>query len=146
MRKYNVEVVCTTDDPIDSLEHHIKIRKSGFETKVLPTWRPDKAMAIDTPDIFLNYINTLGEVSNTDISKFSALVDALKKRHDFFFLYGFRLSDHGLEEFYATDYTFSEIELIFDKAFLFKQLSTEVLFKFKSAMLVIFGVLDLVKG
>lgn len=146
MRKYNVEVVCTTDDPIDSLEHHIKIRNSGFETKVLPTWRPDKAMAIDTPDIFLNYINTLGEVSNTDISKFSALVDALKKRHDFFSLQGCRLSDHGLEEFYATDYTDREIELIFDKALSSKQLSTEDILKFKSAMLVIFGEMDHEKG
>lgn len=146
MRKYNVEVVCTTDDPIDSLEHHIKIRNSGFETKVLPTWRPDKAMAIDMPDIFLNYINTLGEVSNTDISKFSALVDALKKRHDFFSLQGCRLSDHGLEEFYATDYTDREIELIFDKALSSKQLSTEDILKFKSAMLVIFGEMDHEKG
>ena len=84
MKRYNVEVVCTTDDPIDSLEHHIATKNSGFEVRMLPTWRPDKAMAVEVPADFIAYVEKLSEVSGVKISKFDDLVDALKNRHDFF--------------------------------------------------------------
>ena len=142
MKKYNVELVCTTDDPVDSLEYHKKLRDEGFEVKVLPTWRPDKAMAVEDPASFRQYVEKLAEVSGVEIRKFSDLIDALQNRHDFFHSMGCRLSDHGLEEFYAADYTPEEIEKIFDKVYGGKELTEEEIHKFKSAMLVIFGEMD----
>ena len=142
MRRYNVEVVCTTDDPIDSLEHHIKCRDDKFECKVLPTWRPDKAMAVESPAAFKAYINRLAEVSGVEIRSFTTLIDALEVRHRFFESVGCRLSDHGIEEFYAEDYTQQEIEQIFAKVYGGTQLTDEEIRKYKSAMLVEFGVMD----
>ena len=142
MRRYNVEVVCTTDDPIDSLEHHIKCREDGFECKVLPTWRPDKAMAVESPAAFKAYIDKLAEVSGVEIKSFQTLLDALQVRHRFFESVGCRLSDHGIEEFYAEDYTTSEIEAIFAKVYGGKELTDAEIRKYKSAMLVEFGVMD----
>ena len=142
MRRYNVEVVCTTDDPIDSLEHHIKCRDDKFECKVLPTWRPDKAMAVESPAAFKAYIDRLAEVSGVEIRSFTTLIDALEVRHRYFESVGCRLSDHGIEEFYAEDYTQQEIEHIFAKVYGGTQLTAEEIRKYKSAMLVEFGVMD----
>ena len=142
MRRYNVEVVCTTDDPIDSLEHHIKCREDGFECKVLPTWRPDKAMAVENPAAFRAYIDRLAEVSGVEIRSFQTLLDALYVRHRFFESVGCRLSDHGIEEFYAEDYSSAEIEAIFQKVYSGRELTMEELRKYKSAMLVEFGIMD----
>ena len=146
MRRYNVEVVCTTDDPIDSLEHHIKCREDGFECKVLPTWRPDKAMAVESPSAFKAYIDRLAEVSGVEIRSIQTLLDALQVRHRFFESVGCRLSDHGIEEFYAEDYTTSEIETIFAKVYGGEELSDTEIRKYKSAMLVEFGVMDYESG
>lgn len=146
MRRYNVEVVCTTDDPIDSLEHHIKCREDGFECKVLPTWRPDKAMAVESPSAFKAYIDRLAEVSGVEICSFQTLLYALNVRHRFFESVGCRLSDHGIEEFYAEDYTSSEIESIFAKVYGGKELTDMEMRKYKSAMLVEFGVMDYESG
>ena len=92
MRRYNVETVCTTDDPIDTLEWHKKTRESGFEIKMIPAWRPDKAMAVENPQNFRTYIEKLSEVSGVAISKFQDVVDALQNRHDFFAENGNRLT------------------------------------------------------
>jgi Glucuronate isomerase len=146
MRHYNVETVCTTDDPIDSLEYHIATRESGFEIKMLPTWRPDKAMAVEVPAEFRAYVEKLSEVSGVTISKFDDMIDALQKRHDFFAEQGCRLSDHGIEEFYAEDYTDEEIKNIFDKVYGGTELTKAEILKFKSAMLIIFGEMDYATG
>lgn len=146
MTRYNVEVVCTTDDPVDSLEYHKKTMESGFTTKMLPTWRPDKAMAVEVPANFRAYMETLAEVSGITINSVDDMIDALEKRHDYFASYGCRLSDHGIEEFYAEDYTYMEIKAIFNKVYGGTQLSQEEILKFKSAMLVIFGQMDYKKG
>ena len=146
MRHYNVEAVCTTDDPIDSLEYHIKTRESGFEVKMLPTWRPDKAMAVESPEIFRAYIETLSEVSGVTISSFDDVVEALRKRHKFFEEQGCKLSDHGIEEFYAEDYTDAEINAIFNKVYGGTVLTTDEILKFKSAMLIVFGEMDAETG
>lgn len=146
MRRFNVEVVCTTDDPIDSLEYHKQTRESGFETKMLPTWRPDKAMAVEVPENFRVYMEKLSEVSGISITTFDDMITALRNRHDFFAANGCRLSDHGIEEFYAEDYTEGEIKAIFNKVYGGAQLSHEEVLKFKSAMLVIFGEMDWEKG
>ncbi|MBQ8565449.1 MAG: glucuronate isomerase [Bacteroidaceae bacterium] len=142
MRRYGVECVCTTDDPIDTLEHHKATRDSGFEIKMLPTWRPDKAMAVEVPADFRAYVEKLSEVSNITINTFDDMIDALRCRHKFFEEMGCRLSDHGIEEFYAEDYTDAEIRRIFDKVYGGKELSQEEILKFKSAMLVEFGEMD----
>ena len=134
------------DDPIDSLEYHIKTRESGFEIKMLPTWRPDKAMAVEVPADFRSYVEKLAEVSGVTISNFDDMIAALRKRHDFFAEQGCRLSDHGIEEFYAEDYTDAEIKAIFNKVYGGTELTKEEILKFKSAMLVIFGEMDWEKG
>ena len=142
MRHYNVETVCTTDDPIDSLEYHKQICESGFEVKVLPTWRPDRAMAVEQPLVFREYIDKLSSVSGITINSFETIIQALLVRHKYFEQHGCRLSDHGLEEFYAEDYTDSEIETIFQKVYNGGELSELEIRKFKSAMLIEFGKMD----
>jgi glucuronate isomerase len=146
MLKMGVEAVCTTDDPIDSLEHHIKIKNDGFSVKVLPTWRPDAAMAVENPANYNAYIDKLGAVSGISISKFSNLLEALRKRHDFFAANGCKISDHGLETFYAEDYTDIEIDSIFAKVRSGKPLEKAEILKFKSAMCYEFGIMDHEKG
>lgn len=146
MKHYNVEVVCTTDDPADSLEHHLALKNEGFEIKVLPTWRPDKAMAVENPTNYRSYIEKLSQASGITINKFADLIDALRSRHDFFASVGCKLSDHGIEEFYAEDYTANEIEAIFNKVYGNKALSKEEIVKFKSAMLYEGAIMDWEKG
>jgi len=146
MRKYNVEAVCTTDDPVDSLEHHIKTRNDGFEIKMLPTWRPDKAMAVENPVAFRKYVENLSDVSGVSISSFDDMIEALRKRQDFFEEQGCKLSDHGLEEFYAEDYTHEDIEEIFNRVYSGEKLMNWEVLQFKSAMLVIFAEMNCEKG
>jgi len=142
LKKMNVETVCSTDDPIDSLQYHSEIKKSPFGVNVLPTWRPDKAMAIENSDLFNNYLNKLSAVSDIDIAEFHHLLDALRKRHDYFHQAGCRLSDHGLETFYAEPSTSEEIEKIFNKARSGIAVNNMEISKFKSAMLYEFGLMN----
>lgn len=146
MRRYHVETVCTTDDPVDSLEHHIATRESGFEVKMLPTWRPDKAMAVEDPVAYRSYIDKLSEISGIAISSYADMIAALRKRHDFFAEQGCKLSDHGIEEFYAENYTEAEIKAIFNKVYGGHELTHEEILKFKSAMLMEFGEMDAETG
>lgn len=146
MKRYKVEVVCTTDDPSDSLEYHQALQKENFEIKVLPTWRPDKALAVEKPLAYKTYIEKLSAVSGIEISSFSDLIEALRIRHDFFASVGCKLSDHGLDYFYAEDYTTSEVEKIFKKVYGGNELSKEEIIKFKSAMLFEGAVMDWEKG
>ncbi|MCD7962516.1 MAG: glucuronate isomerase [Rikenellaceae bacterium] len=145
MKKCNVEVVCTTDDPADTLEYHQQIKDNPFGVKVLPTWRPDKAMAVENAAAYNEYIAGLEKVSNVSISSFSDLMKALRIRQDFFESLGCKLSDHGLETFYAEDYTQAEINTIFDKVRSGKEATQEELLKFRSAMLFEFAVMDFEK-
>ncbi|MGK7394338.1 MAG: glucuronate isomerase [Candidatus Cyclobacteriaceae bacterium M3_2C_046] len=146
LKQFKVEVVCTTDDPIDSLEYHQQIKDDGFEVKVLPTFRPDKAMAIDQKEDFLEYLKKLEKAADTSIANFQDYLDALKKRHDFFHQMGGRLSDHGLETVFAETYTDTEIIKIFEKALEKEELNQTEISKFKSAMLMHFGWMDHEKG
>lgn len=146
MRKMNVEAVCTTDDPADSLEYHKKIKADGFEIKVLPTWRPDKAMAVDDSAAYNSYLDKLEAASDISITGFNDLLAAIQKRHDFFHENGCRLSDHGLDTFYAEDYTQTEIDGIFQQLRKGKDLPELEKDKFKSAMLIHFAVMDDEKG
>jgi glucuronate isomerase len=142
MVRCNVKVVCTTDDPIDSLEYHIALKNEGFGVKVLPTWRPDKAMAVENAVNFRTYIEKLSAVSGVTVNKFADLIDALHVRHDFFASVGCKLSDHGIEEFYAEEYTQADVDAIFNKVYGGKELTLAEILKFKSAMLVEFAIMD----
>lgn len=142
MRHYHVEVVCTTDDPVDDLHHHRAVRESGFEVKMKPAWRPDKAMAVESPAAFRAYVEKLAAAADVSIRCFGDFIDALQRRHDFFHEQGCRLSDHGLEEFYAEPYTDTEIDVIFNKVMDGDEPDLEEVRKFKSALLYIFAVQD----
>jgi glucuronate isomerase len=146
LRKMNVKVVCTTDDPIDTLEHHQQMAADGFEIKVLPAFRPDKAMAIEDVASFNAYLQNLEAAANTSITDFNDYLMALKSRHDFFATMGCGVSDHGLEQVYAEDYSAAEIKNIFAKARNADALTQEEVLKFKSAMLVVFAEWDCEKG
>lgn len=146
MRKYGVETVCTTDDPVDSLEHHRRLKEEGFEIKVLPTWRPDKAMAVENPEAFKAYVEKLSEAAGIVIKNFNDFTEALQRCHDFFEECGCRLSDHGISEFYADDYTEEEIPVIFDKVTNGNKLTDNEISKFKSKMLELFGEMDADSG
>ncbi len=146
MKMFNVKVVCTTDDPVDSLEWHKAIQEKPFGVKVLPAWRPDKAMAIEKPEQYRDYISRLSEVSGVEISSYADLLDALRRRHDFFGSMGCRLSDHGLENFYAEDFTDEEIGRIFRNTLEGKIPSSEEVQKFRSAILLDFARMDYEKG
>jgi glucuronate isomerase len=134
LRKAKVEVLCTTDDPIDSLEYHLQL-KNRFEIKVLPTWRPDKSMAFENRIAFLSYIEKLGEIAEVEISTYQRLLDALQVRHDYFAGVGCKVADHGLEEFYSADYTQHEVDAIFLKLIQNKEVTIEEGLKYKSALL-----------
>jgi glucuronate isomerase len=147
MQQMKVEVVCTTDDPADSLEHHRAIAADkSFGIRVLPTWRPDKAMAVENPAAFNAYLDKLGAAADVDIKDFAALRQALRVRQDFFASLGCRLSDHGLDTIYAEDYTETDAAAIFAKVRGGSALAPEEAAKFKSAMLHEFAVLDAEKG
>ncbi|MES2733065.1 MAG: glucuronate isomerase [Bacteroidota bacterium] len=146
LRRMKVKVIGTTDDPIDSLAYHQAIAADGFATKILPTFRPDKAIGVDHLPSFNIYINKLAAAADTEISDFQTLLAALQQRHDYFHSAGCRLSDHGLETIYAEDFTETEISAIFDKARKNVALSELEVRKFKSAMLIHFGEMDYAKG
>jgi glucuronate isomerase len=146
LEKMNVRVVCTTDDPVDSLEHHRKIKDDNWGVKVLPAFRPDKAMHVDDVNTFNDYLTLLEKASNISISTFNDYIAALKSRHDYFAANQCQLSDHGLEEIYAEDYTSTEIVGIFAKIRSGGVLSLEERKKFKSAMLITFAEWDHEKG
>lgn len=142
LTKMNITTICTTDDPIDTLEYHQKIKADKFSIDVLPAWRPDKAMAVENVVTFNEYIDKLGVAANISIEKFDQLLDALKNRHDFFHTNGCRVSDHGLDTFYAEEYTDAEIVKIFNRIRGGRHLDAVEILKFKSAMLYHFALLD----
>ena len=146
MQRFNVKVVCTTDDPADTLEYHKQVKDNPFGTKVLPTWRPDKAMVIEKPQQYKEYIAKLAAVSGVEINSYQDLLDALQKRHDFFHEMGCRISDHGLENFYAEDFELEEIDRIFRNTLAGKQPTQEEVLKFRSAILLDFARMDHAKG
>ncbi|MBR5905148.1 MAG: glucuronate isomerase [Bacteroidales bacterium] len=146
IRRFNVEVVCTTDDPADDLRWHKMIAGQPFGTKVIPAWRPDKAMAIEDPASYKAYLRQLGEAADKEIDSYADLIEALKKRHDFFASMGCKLSDHGLETFYAADYKEIEIEAIFKLVLLGKRPNENELNKFRSAFLHDMAVMDAEAG
>lgn len=143
MRRSNVRVVCTTDDPADDLRHHRAVRESGFEVKMLPAWRPDKTMNVDRPDTWNAYISKLEAASGRDIVTFADLIEALRMRHDFFAAEGCRLSDYGIDTVPDVALpTEKEMAAIFAKARSGIAASPDEAASFRFGMLVEFGRMD----
>lgn len=146
IKKMNVRVICTTDDPIDSLEYHQQIANADFNVKVYPAFRPDKAMEVSNAANFVDYIGKLATASGMTIKKYDDYIAALKNRHEFFASMGCNVSDHGLEEIYADDFTTAEISAIFDKVSAGNEINLADQRKFKSCMLLLFAEWDWEKG
>lgn len=145
LAKMRVETVCTTDDPADSLEHHRALAASGLATRILPTFRPDKAMTPEAAD-YNAYLDRLGAAAGQEIHTYADLLGALRRRHDYFAAHGCRLSDHGLEHLYASDYTEGEAAAAFAKARSGYELDTFEINQLKSALLIFLAELDWEKG
>ena len=142
MEHYHVEIVCTTDDPVDSLEYHdIVAADKSCKTRMIPAWRPDAAMNIEAAT-WPAYIAKLAEVSGIAIKTFADLLAALQKRHDFFASKGCKLSDHGIEEFYDEPYTEAEIDAIMKRALAGEKPAVMEQRKFKHAFLYEMAVMD----
>jgi len=144
MRSMNVVLVCTTDDPIDSLQSHAMIAADpSFPIKVLPAFRPDMGMAVESSKKFNKWVDRLAEIANVDVKDdFSTYLEALRQRHDFFHSMGCRLSDHGVETMYCENYTDAEINTIFRRIRRGNDLRPKEVMKFKSVMLHEFALLD----
>jgi len=146
MRHFNVQLVCTTDDPTDNLEHHRALAEEfkggGFEIRVLPAFRPDKAMAVENVAQFNTWVAKLEKVSGVPAGDYASFLEALKARHEYFHKLGCRLSDHGIEQPYAAEYSEGEIAAIFKNLRDGGTPSSEEISKFKSAVLFELAVMD----
>lgn len=139
IKRSNVTLLCTTDDPIDSLEWHKKLAEdNSFDVQVLPAWRPDKAMYLEKAD-WAEYLEKLSDVSGVKIDSFGALVEALKKRIEFFAAMGCSVSDHGMAYVMYAPASAEEVEAIFAKRFLGETLKESEEAKFKTAFMVEMG-------
>jgi glucuronate isomerase len=147
LRRMNVAVVCTTDDPTDDLAAHAAVASDpDFPIRVFPTFRPDRAVAVESVDPFNAWVDRLGETAGLDIRDYSGFLEAIGRRHDFFHAHGCRLSDHGVDTMYAEDYTESEIQAAFAKLRVGRELTDEERAKFKSAVLYELALMDWSKG
>lgn len=140
LQQMNVELVCTTDDPVDDLRHHRALAKTDFEITMLPAFRPDRAILIGRSD-FVAYLQQLGEAASQEISSFSQLMEALRNRIIFFHANGCRLADHGLERMSATDYDVQSVDRILQSRLAGKQVSASEAESYQSAVLHQLGLL-----
>lgn len=146
LKKMKVKVVCTTDDPVDDLGHHRAFAKSGHPTRMLPAFRPDKALTVNAPAGFNAWVEQLASAANVAITSFSAFISALEKRHEFFHAQGCRLSDHGMNHCFA-DFCSEKVTAgIFDKARKGSTVTPLEHSQFASFMMVFFGHLDAKRG
>jgi glucuronate isomerase len=147
LRQFKVEIVCTTDDPTDSLEHHKALAADPtFTTRMFPAFRPDKAHRVDDPAFFRGWVEKLAAAAEMTIVSYIDFIEAIRKRHAFFHEQGCRVSDHGLETITADEVTATEAATIFRKAMDGQQVSAADVRKFGSALLFEFGVMDHEKG
>lgn len=139
IKQSNVKLICTTDDPVDSLEWHKVIADDKtFDVQVLPAWRPDKAMNLEKPE-YLDYLKTLSEVSGVEVKSFKDLMKALSLRMDFFASMGCCVSDHALEYVMYAPASEEEIEKIFAGRLNGGSVSREDEMKFKTAFMTAVG-------
>ena len=144
--KFKVKTVCTTDDPADDLRYHKAIAASDLAARVLPTFRPDQALAVQHPGPFNDWVVRLAEASDTTVRNFPDFLEALRRRHDFFHAQGCRLSDHGLSQCYAEVCSEKTAAAIFARVQKGKAASPEEHARFAALMMLFFGRLDAEKG
>ena len=146
LKQFKVKVVCTTDDPVDTLEHHRAFARQGHPTRMLPAFRPDKALAVNVPAGFNRWVEQLAAAANVDINGLGAFLRALERRHEYFHAQGCRLSDHGLNHCFV-DFCSEKVAAgIFQKARQGKPVSAVEQSQFASFMMVFFGRLDAKRG
>lgn len=148
LRRMNVEVICTTDDPADSLEYHIayaKTRKTD-DPAMLPAWRPDKVMAVENAEVWNTYIYRLAKVAEREITSFGDLLAVLRERQKHFVEAGCRVSDHGLDTFYGEDFTDAQLESLFAALRSGQELTEQETAVFKSGMLYHLAVMNHEQG
>ena len=146
LKQFKVKVVCTTDDPVDTLEHHRAFARQGHPTRMLPAFRPDKALTVNAPASFNPWVERLAAAANVDINGFGAFISALERRHDYFHAQGCRLSDHGLNHCFA-DFCSEKVAAgIFKKARQGEPVSALEQSQFASFMMMFFGRLDAKRG
>jgi glucuronate isomerase len=146
LRRFHVRVICTSDDPCDDLKDHRAIAASEKNFRVFPTFRPDRALAVETPEEFIPWLARLEAASDIAISSLNDFLDALRQRHDYFHSHGGRLSDHGLKLCYAAPCTEQQASAVFLKARAGASLTREEAEQFASYLLLFFGRLDSEKG
>ncbi len=146
LRKFRVAALCTTDDPTDDLLYHRAIAASGLATRVYPAFRPDKALTVHQPEAFNSWVDTLAQVSDTEIRRLPEFLDALEKRHTFFHECGGRLSDHGLSQCYADFPSEATAAAIFDAARSGRAASPDDHARFAAYLMLFFGRLDARRG
>ncbi len=131
----NVEFLCTTEDPTDTLKHHQTLAQSNFKTKVSTAFRPDKAIFIEAEG-FVDYLEELSEVSGVAINNFATLCDALEKRIAYFHTHGCRIADHGLPHMYFASFNEHDLNTVLNKRFDSKTIGNEEMDSFKCAILL----------
>jgi glucuronate isomerase len=146
LKKFRVKAVCTTDDPTDELEHHQAISGSKLATKVLPTFRPDKALRVDQPALWRAWTKRLSEVSGIKITTFAHFLKALRARHDYFHAMGGRLSDHGLNHLFVEEPSLAKAAKIFTAAKAGRAAKPTDAAIFGATLMHFFGQLDAEKG
>jgi glucuronate isomerase len=142
LKKFNVKTVCTTDDPTDDLRHHKAMAASEPAMRVLPAFRPDKALTVHQPAAFNQWVSRLSGASGIAIGSFSEFLDALRSRHDYFHAQGCRISDHGMTQCYADFCSEKTAAAIFARAQKGKAATPEEQAQFSAFMMLFFGALD----
>lgn len=146
LRSRNVALICTTDDPADDLQYHRQLKQDGFEIPVVPAFRPDQAMNVDSPEVYNEYLRKLEQTANRNISTYDDLLLVLGERHEVFAAHGCKVSDHGIEEIYAADFLEKDIRQIFAKIRGGHSLTYTEIRQFKSALLLELALMDWEKG
>jgi glucuronate isomerase len=146
LKKFNVKTLCTTDDPTDDLTHHEKIAADGLPTRVFPAFRPDKGLAVDQPISFNAWIARLEQAAGGAIGDLQDFLDALRRRHEYFHARGCRLSDHGLDQCFATPCAERAAAAIFSKARRGQAAAAEEHAQFGTFLMLFLGRLDAEKG
>ncbi len=146
LKKFDVRALCTTDDPADDLAAHKQIAESDMACKVYPAFRPDKALAVDQPELFNGWLDRLSGAADVDINTLSGFLDALDKRHQYFHEIGCRLSDHGLATAFADFPDETTARSIFDKARAGRAATPTEQAQFASHLMLFFGHLDAKRG
>ena len=147
LKRMNVKAVCTTDDPVDGLEHHLQMKKDpAFSVKVLPAFRPDKALGVESPGDFNRWVSQLEAAADMPIDDYDSFIEAIQRRHNFFHQAGCRISDHGIEHPYAEDYRLKDVQDIFKRARQGERPEHHEVLQHRSALLIELAKMDAEKG